>query len=342
MNIKNLKSNSLALICLLILGSCGNAYQLKLTSPKTIQIHQKLSVTVSESKGSPIDSVRYYIDGKRLVSGSDIVLTDKKLGKHAISATIFYGDKQKKLTNTIHFFNAKKPAIYTYTIVNEYPHDKNAFTQGLEYYNGFLYESTGHKGESSLRKVEIKTGKVLQKIDLDKQFFGEGMTIFNGKVYMLTWQNKKGFVFNLETLEKESEFAYNQSKEGWGLTHNDKFMIKSDGSERLWFLNGETANEDSYIEVYTNDRKVDKLNELEYFNGKIYANKWQKNSIVIINPENGAVVGLANLKGLQKKTGQKGDDHVLNGIAYDAENDRLFVTGKDWNTLFEIKLTKKQ
>jgi len=284
----------------------------------------------------------YYLDGKDIGSASEIVISDKKLGKHALSATIFYGDQQKKLTNTIHFFNTKKPDIYTYTIVNEYPHDKEAFTQGLEYYNGFLYESTGQNGESSLRKVEIKTGKVLQKQDIDKKYFGEGMTIANGKIYTLTWKSKKGFIYNLDTFEKEGEFKYGQSKQGWGLTHTPDYLIKSDGTERLWFLNSNDAKESSFIEAYTNDRKVNNLNELEYINGKIYANKWQKNSIIIINPKTGAVDGLVNLKGLQEKTGQKGSDNVLNGIAYDAENDRLFVTGKDWNTLFEIKLTKKQ
>jgi glutamine cyclotransferase len=227
-------------------------------------------------------------------------------------------------------------------VINEYPHDKNAFTQGLEYYNGYLYESTGQLGESSLRKVEISTGKVVQKIDLDKEIFGEGMTIFNDKIFLLTWRNNKGLVFNLETFEKEKEFNYNQSKEGWGLTHNAEKLIKSDGTERLWYLNPESGDEENFIEAYTIDRAVDKLNELEYIDGKIYANKWQKNSIVIINAITGAVEGIADLKGLQTKAGRSGDEFVLNGIAHDTVNDRLFVTGKDWEKLFEIKLMKKQ
>jgi len=323
------------------LGSCGSTYKLKLTSPKTVKVDQKLTISVSEKDNNPIDSVRYYLDGVRLNSNTDIDISDKKLGKHAISATIFYGNELKKLTNTIHFYNAKSPDIYTYEVINEFPHDKNAFTQGFEYHNGFLYESTGQKGESSLRKVELTTGKVLQKVDLDKAYFGEGMTIFGDKIYFLTWQAKKGFIYNLETFEHIKEFSYNQSKEGWGLTHNEDKIIKTDGTERMWFLDPETLTEDSFIETYTDTRKVEDLNEIEYIHGKIYANKWQKNSILIIDSKTGAVEGIADLNGLQAKAGQTGNDHVLNGIAYDAENDRLFVTGKDWDKVFEIKLQKK-
>ena len=323
------------------LMSCGTKYTLKLTSPKTIKINQELNISVSEKKNQKIDSVQYYLDGSRLLTNNKLTISDKKLGKHAVSAIVFYGEKQKKLTNTIFFMSDSSPNIYNYEVINEYPHDKEAFTQGLEYYNGFLYESTGQYGKSSLRKVELATGKVLKKVDIAKEYFGEGMTIYNGKIYMLTWRSKKGFIYNLETLKKEGEFNYNKSKEGWGLTHKENTLIKTDGTERIWFLNAKTLAEESYIEAYTDKRKVDNLNEVEYIHGKIYANKWQKNSIVIINATSGAIEGIVNLKGLQTKAGQKGDNYVLNGIAYDAENDRLFVTGKDWGKLFEIKLIKK-
>ena len=339
---QSLKYTITFFIAVFFIVSCSDKYKFVLTSPKTIKINQNLNVGVTEENNNPIDSVRYYLDGKRLSFDTDIDISDNKLGKHALSATIFYGDQQKKLTNTLYIFAANTPEIYTYEVINEYPHDKNAFTQGLEYYNGYLYESTGQLGESSLRKVEISTGKVVQKIDLDKEIFGEGMTIFNDKIFLLTWRNNKGLVFNLETFEKEKEFNYNQSKEGWGLTHNAEKLIKSDGTERLWYLNPESGDEENFIEAYTIDRAVDKLNELEYIDGKIYANKWQKNSIVIINAITGAVEGIADLKGLQTKAGRSGDEFVLNGIAHDTVNDRLFVTGKDWEKLFEIKLMKKQ
>jgi len=336
----NFKSLFAGLLLLLFFTSCGNEYKLSLISPKDLKVSEKLTLSVNEKNNKRIDSIRYYLDGKRIKEAANSIV-DIKLGKHAVSATIFYEGKQKQLTNTIHFFAATSPEIYTYEIINEFPHDENAFIQGLEFYKGFLYESTGQYGESSLRKVEIETGKVVQKLDLDKQFFGEGMTIYKDKVYMLTWKKMMGFVFNLETFEKEKEFAYNQSKEGWGLTHSKDRLIKSDGTERVWFLNAETQKEESHIEAYTIDRKVDQLNELEYIKEKIYANKWQMSSIIIINPKTGAVEGIADLKGLQDKAGQKGTDNVLNGIAYDVDNDRLFVTGKRWNTLFEIKLKKK-
>ncbi|MDJ0645953.1 MAG: glutaminyl-peptide cyclotransferase [Flavobacteriaceae bacterium] len=336
------RSLSVLGVITLFLMSCGNPYKLKLTSPKTIAVNQKLSISVSEKNDKPIDSIRYYLDGKYLMTNSDLNITDKRLGKHAVSATVFYGDRQKQLTNTIVFLAANQPDIYTYDIINAYPHDEKAFTQGLEFHDGFLYESTGQYGESSLRKVNLETGEIVQKKDLERQYFGEGLTIYNNKIYQLTWKSGKGFIYNLEDFAKEKEFFYGASKEGWGLAHHDTKLIKTDGTERIWFLNLEDQKEQHFIEAYTHDRKVDKLNEIEYINGKIYSNKWQQNSILIINPKNGEVEGIADLKGLQPEAGQKGNDNVLNGIAYDAENDRLFVTGKRWNKLFEIKLKKKQ
>jgi len=339
---KRLKNLFTFIITVFILGSCSDQYKLKLVSPKTIQLNQRLNIEVTEKDNKPIDSVRYYLDGKRLLSDSEIDISSNKLGKHALSATIFYGAKQKKLTNTIHFFAINAPEIYTYELINEYPHDKNAFTQGFEYHEGFLYESTGQYGESTLRKVDITTGKVLQKIDLDKKYFGEGLTIFNNQIFLLTWRGNKGLVFDLESFEMIKEFNYSQSKEGWGLTHNTENLIKTDGTEKIWFLDPVTQKEIFFIEAYTNNRKVENLNEVEFIDDKIYANKWQQNSIVIVNAHTGAVEGVVDLKGLQKIAGQSGNDNVLNGIAYDKKNDRLFVTGKDWNKVFEIKLLKKQ
>jgi len=167
------------------------------------------------------------------------------------------------------------------------------------------------------------------------------MTIMKDKIYQLTWRKKIGFIYNLETFELERTFDYDQSKEGWGLTNNTEKLIKTDGSERMWFLNAETQEEESFIETYTNKRKAEKLNELEFVKGKIYANIWQQNSILVVEPSTGAIEAIVNLKGLQSKAGQQGEDNVLNGIAYDAENDRLFVTGKNWNKVFEIKLIEK-
>lgn len=171
------------------------------------------------------------------------------------------------------------------------------------------------------------------------------MTIVDDKIIWLTWESNKGFVYDLETFELEKEFAYNKSKEGWGLTHSDKELIKSDGSDKIWFLDPNTLKEKRFIQAYTNDRSVNYLNELELVNGKIYANKYQKNTIAIINAETGIVEGLGDLRGLEKVMSKTQklveNDEVLNGIAYDAENNRLFVTGKYWGKLFEIELVKQ-
>jgi glutamine cyclotransferase len=331
----------LTLAFLLILNACGNKYQLQLESPKSIQIDKPLKISVKDKKGNPIDSVQYFINGVRIKNHEALDIKTYKLGKQALSAVIYFDGTSKKLNNTIYFLNDKGPKVFTYEVVNEFPHDDQAFTQGFVFYNGYFYESTGQNGKSSLRKVEIETGKVLQKIDLDRQYFGEGMTIKDGKIYQLTWRKKVGFIYDLENFKMEKSFDYGESKEGWGLTHNNEYLFKTDGSERMWLLDPQTLQEVSYIETYTNKRKAEKLNELEFVNGKIYANIWQQNSILIVEPSNGAIEGVVSLKGLQAKAGQKGEDYVLNGIAYDQENDRLYVTGKNWNKVFEIKLIEK-
>ena len=326
---------------LFLTSSCSDKYKLQLNTPKTIQISEPLSISVKEKNGNPIDSVQYFINGQLVPAGQDLDISDYRLGKQAVSATIYFDGQERKVNNTVYFLAAEAPKVYGYEVINEFPHDNEAFTQGFVYHEGFFYESTGQRGGSSLRKTEIETGKVIQKIDLDRKYFGEGMTIYKGKIYQLTWQRKVGFIYDLQTFELERTFDYGQSQEGWGLTHDNQDLIKTDGSERIWFLDPETLEEKRYIETYTNKRKAEKLNELEFVKGKIYANIWQQNSILIVDPRNGTIEAIVNLKGLQSKAGQAGEDNVLNGIAYDEENDRLFVTGKNWNKVFEIKLTEK-
>lgn len=328
--------------------SCKSEHKFIINAPQKIQTNQELTMSISEKNNQSVDSVQFLIDDKKVKSGqtsATLKINDYKLGKHVITAVIFYENKSLKVTETIYFLADAAPEIYTYKIINTFPHDKGAYTQGLEYLNGFLYEGTGKKGSSSIRKVELKTGKVLQQKDLDEQYFGEGITIFNGKLYQLTWQAGIGFVYDLNSFEQEKTFNYTKSQEGWGLTHNGEKLIKTDGTEFIWFLNPETLVEESYIEVYTNERKVEKLNELEFVNGLIYVNIWQQNSILIINPNSGKVEGVANLNGLkttiEKEQKLEDADEVLNGIAFDKENNRLFVTGKHWSKLYEIELLKK-
>ncbi|WP_440121183.1 glutaminyl-peptide cyclotransferase [Tenacibaculum sp. Ill] len=339
---------TLGLTTLLITSCSETNYKFKLDTTKKTTLGKKAAIKFEQLKGEQIDSVQLYVNNKRVNTNETSVTintADFGVGKHAVTALAFYPNKSKKINNSIEVLAKEAPAVYSYKIVNIYPHDKGAYTQGLEYKNGYLYESTGRNGESTLRKVELETGKVLQKTDLDEKYFGEGMTIFNNKIYWLTWHARKGFIYDFETFKQLGSFNYTNSNQGWGLTHNGSELIKTDGSNKVWFLDANTQQEKRSVQVYTNKYPVDNLNEIELINGKIYANKWQQNSIVIINPETGVVEGVANLNGLRdivaKDQTLEPQDDVLNGIAYDSENNRLFVTGKHWGKLFEIELIKQ-
>ncbi len=224
----------------------------------------------------------------------------------------------------------------SYQIVNTYPHDENAFTQGLVYYDGYLYEGTGLRSRSSLRRVDLETGKVVQKIDLENKYFGEGITLFEDRLIQLTWVSQIGFVYDRESFEKLQEFTY--PTEGWGLTHDGQNLIMSDGSDRLFFLDPETFEEVKQISVSERNEPVEMLNELEYIKGEIYANVWMSERIVRIDPTTGQVLGWIDLSGLRNPALAGNRDAVLNGIAYDSKKDRLFVTGKLWPNLFEIEI----
>ncbi len=230
---------------------------------------------------------------------------------------------------------------YGYEIVHTYPHDRYAFTQGLFYLDGYLYEGTGLEEQSSIRKVKLETGEVLQKRDLPGQYFGEGIVNWKDRLIELTWKAEAGFVYDLATFAPRSEFRY--PGEGWGLTQDGKRIIMSDGSSQLRFWDPETLKETGRITVTDQGRPVKDLNELEWVKGEIYANVWQTDRIVRIDPRTGNVTGWIDLAGLltpaDRAETPEGD--VLNGIAYDAQRDRLFVTGKRWPKLFEIRLVKK-
>ncbi|MCF2876261.1 MULTISPECIES: glutaminyl-peptide cyclotransferase [unclassified Tenacibaculum] len=339
---------ALALSVITMTSCSDTGYKFKLNTSKKTTLGKKAAIKFEQTKGAKIDSVHLFVDQKRVNKNETSIAintNDFGVGKHAVTALAFYPGKSKKVTGSIEVLAKDAPAIYTYKIVNTFPHDKNAYTQGLEYKDGFLYETTGRRGQSSLRKIDLKTGEVLQKIDLNDKYFGEGMTIYDNKIYWLTWQARKGFIYDLESFKQVGEFDYNNSNEGWGLTHNNNELIKSDGTNKIWFLNPENQNEKRSIQVYTNKYPVDNLNEIELINNKIYANKWQQNSIVIINPETGVVEGVADLNGLRdivaKDQTLEPNDEVLNGIAYDKENNKLYVTGKHWGKLFEIELIKQ-
>lgn len=229
--------------------------------------------------------------------------------------------------------------VYDVEIVHTYPHDASAFTEGLFYLNGFLYESTGLEQHSSIRKVRIETGQVVQKLDIPAQYFGEGIVNWNGHLISLTWKSHVGFVFDLATFKLQRQFQY--AGEGWALTQDGKQVIMSDGTSELRLLDPNTLRETGRIQVTLEGKPIRDVNELEWVKGEIYANVWQTNWIVRIDPSSGHVVGLINLAGLLSPADQvMGQTDVLNGIAYDAKGDRLFVTGKNWPKLFEIRLRK--
>lgn len=225
--------------------------------------------------------------------------------------------------------------VYSFEVVATYPHDTKAFTQGLFYQDGVLYESTGQYGESSLRRVDLETGEVLARADLEARYFGEGIAPYRDGIVMLTWRSQTGFVYDRDTFERLRTFRY--SGEGWGLTFDGAHLIMSDGTSTLRFLDPETFEETRRLTVRDARGPVGNLNELEYIDGKVYANIWRTDRLAIISPQTGEVTAWVDLRGLLPPALRAGAD-VLNGIAYDAEGDRLFVTGKLWPTLYEIRL----
>ncbi|HEX6386343.1 MAG TPA: glutaminyl-peptide cyclotransferase [Anaerolineae bacterium] len=230
--------------------------------------------------------------------------------------------------------------VYGYRITHIYPHDSDAFTQGLVYDDGVLYEGTGRNGESTLRRVDLETGEVLQLRELPAAYFGEGIALYDNEIVQLTWQSNVGFVYNRSTFEVLRQFTY--ATEGWGLTHNGRCLIMSDGTDIIYFRDPETFAEIGRLHVYDNNGPVTQLNELEYVQGEIYANVWQTDRIARILPDTGQVIGWIDLTGLLEQVAVTAPVDVLNGIAYDAQGHRLFVTGKLWPALFEIELVPQE
>lgn len=292
-----------------------------------------------------IDSVVYTLDGQVIASKTDSgsVSLDTEtisLGNRTLSARLYQQGEELTAHSNIVVL-PQPPQRYGFEVVNEFPHDPQAFTQGLEYENGILYESTGQTGRSTLRRVNYQTGEVLQRISMANDQFGEGLTVVGDRIIQLTWLNGIGLVYNKNTFQKTGEFSYGESKEGWGICFDGERLIKSDGTNRLYFLNKDTYAEEGFVEVFNHRGAVDQLNELEYIDGKVFANVYQQDIIVIIDPNTGVIEGEINLIGIYPEKESMAYDNELNGIAYDRANDRLFVTGKNWSKLFEIKLVKR-
>jgi glutamine cyclotransferase len=306
------------------------------TLNKIIYNNDTLKLDIKNHKNKIIDSVIYKMNNK--IIPDFLILKDVTLGEKIIKATIFSEDNKQVLINKITVLNSKTPKIYSYEVVNIYDHDITSYTQGIEFDRDILYESTGQYGESKLRALDYKNNKVLKNIDLSSSYFGEGLTILNNKIYQLTWKEGRGLIYDLNKFKYIDSFNYGQSNEGWGLCNDGVNLYKTDGSENIWILNSKSQSEEGFIQAYTNKGKLTNLNELEWVEGKIYANRYQKNGVAIIDPENGAIEAVIDFKGLKKYVTKHNGLDVLNGIAYNKKRKTIFVTGKRWDKLFEVRI----
>jgi len=340
------------LLATLLVDSCGNSedstkfFEIQLEGrKKQVQNGDVLGVAIKNKKEKDIQNVTYFLEDEEIeTSDGKITFVSPTLGSKSLKAKIDYEDTSIEVEKSIRILAKNAPQVYTYTVLNTFPHDKKAFTQGLEFSGDTLFESTGNPNnvsKSVLRKLNFETGEVYEEVDLDKSVFGEGLTLINGKVVQLTWKSGLGYIYDQANLEKTGSFSYGQSKEGWGLCNDGEVIYKSDGTEKIWKLDPETLTEQSYIETVTNKSIFNKANELEYAKGKIYANVWQKESMMIIDPKTGAIEGVINFGGLKDRVEQHANLDVLNGVAYHPERKTFFVTGKNWNKLFEVEIVKK-
>ncbi len=312
---------------------------------------EEIKISLDIPNGMNVTSAKYLLDGKEVGSkdnGEAISVNtgELPLGFKLITAVVDNGVEKDTLTVNVEIKSGLKPALYGYQLLNTMPHDTSAYTQGLEYHNGKFLESTGQNKHSTLRWVDVKSGKVLQQVKLEDRYFGEGATLVGDKVVMLTYQSNSGLVYDAKSFKQLGTFAYSTSREGWGLCFDGQQLIMSDGSNRLYFMNKDTYRDERTMEVYDNNGPVDSLNELEYIDGKIYANVYTKNTIVVIDPLSGVVEKQIDLTGLLPENyfTEENDkfNNVLNGIAWDKAGKRLFVTGKKWPHLFEIRIQAKK
>ncbi|UYW02052.1 glutaminyl-peptide cyclotransferase [Flavobacterium agricola] len=299
-----------------------------------------------------IDSVIYYVNNTKLgkkeaIEDFKVNLKDYDLGYNYLRALVFVDGVETPISTRVEVLGTQEIKPLNYSIVNTYPHDLRAYTQGLEFDGNVLIESTGNgegptgkRGKSSIRRVNPKTGEVLQIVELTDDVFGEGATVLNDKIYQLTWRNVEGYVYDAKTLERLETFPYFSQIQGWGLTNDGTNLIMSDGSEKLYFVDPETKQKVKEVKVYSNRSKIQTINEMEYVNGKIYANLYQSDAVAVINPETGEIEAVLDLSALKTKITQHPDVDVLNGIAYNIETNTFFVTGKNWDKMFEIKITE--
>ena len=332
------------LFSLSIVNFCDNKKSLNnfilLTNKKVFTPGDMLRVSVIKINKLEYDSIVYYKNNKKIDSIHEI---GKKLGDKKITVRLFKKNNYEEKSLNIRVLSSLAPKLFTYKIIDEYPHDINSYTQGLEFYNNRLFESIGLRGKSALKEIDYKSGKVIRNLPIDDAYFAEGITLLDEKIYQLTWQSKIGFIYDLESFKLIDSFQYKKSIEGWGLCNDGKSIYKSDGSSKIWKINPNTLEEVDFIQVTTNKSIITKINEMEWINGRIYANTYQfnKDIIIIIDPETGTVEGVVDFNGLKKKVKNHPKIDVLNGIAYNKNSNTIFMTGKNWNKLFELQIIDK-
>ncbi len=296
------------------------------------------------------DSIVYLVDSVRIGSLKDSSALSLKtdtipLGPRVITAKVYQGGKSQDISTNIVLLAAKAPDEYTYKVVKVFPHDTSSYTEGLQYADGVLYESTGNYGSSTIRKSDLNTGKALQVTKLDSKYFGEGMSVIGDKVIQMTYKEKVGFVYDKSSLKLLSTFINNVGVEGWGMCFDGKKLYFDDSTNRIWFLDKTNYRNIGFIDVYDDKQAISEVNELEYIDGKLYSNVYTKDTILVINPKTGAVLQRVDMKNLwplaNRPTGYDNLNNVLNGIAWDEKGKRLFVTGKKWPHVYQIELIKK-
>ncbi|WP_348799965.1 glutaminyl-peptide cyclotransferase [Flavobacterium adhaerens] len=305
---------------------------------------ESVSIAVLNPNSKEIDSINYFVNDKKVGStkGSEkfnFELKQQKLGYQHLKATVYYDSESSDATKRIELVSNVTPKLLKYKIINTYPHDTASFTEGLEFYEDVLFESTGQKGDSYFRQIDYKTGKVIKQVDLSNEYFGEGITFINGKIFQLTWQEKTGFIYDAKTFKLEKTFTYDKDIEGWGMTNDGKYIYHSDGTEKIWKMDPNNQKLIDYINVYSGESKIKAVNELELINGKFFANIFEKDAIAIINPNSGAVEAILDMSGLRKLINVNPTD-VLNGIAYNPKTKTIFITGKNWDKIFEITISE--
>ncbi|CAN5240893.1 glutaminyl-peptide cyclotransferase [soil metagenome] len=312
----------------------GNAVNLKVSYPASLKI----------------DSVVYLMDSVKLVSKKDSsavsLKTDTiKLGPRLLTAKVYAGGKSNEVSTNIVVMAAKAPEEYTYKIEKVFPHDTSSYTEGLQYADGVLYESTGNYGNSTIRKSDLNTGKSIQVTKVDGKYFGEGISVIGDKVIQMTYREKVGFVYDKNTLKLLNTFTNNVGYEGWGMCFDGNKLYLDDSTNRIWFLNKDNYHATGYIDVYDDKQAVNQVNELEYIDGKLYSNVYTTDNILVIDPKTGAVLQKIDMKNLwpeaERPAGFDEGNNVLNGIAWDAKGKRLFVTGKKWPHVYQVKFVKK-